>query len=94
MFNNSGTLYFSHISLGPQNIAGLKEEMVDNEKAAAALLAENESIKSKIEFMEANKLEEYDEELFKVFEVLKQLDNKKLVGIERAKVIAQIIKSC
>ena len=42
--------------------------------------------------MQENNLEVYDEDIFKVNEVLKKLDDNSLTGIERAKVIASIIK--
>lgn len=89
----SAAFYFSNMSISVQTKEGLEAEMVENENSIKELMAENESIKLKIEFIAANSLEEYDDELFKVYEVLKQLDNKKLTGIERAKVIAKIIKN-
>jgi len=56
------------------------------------LQKEKAIIDSQIAFMKENNINEYDEDLFKVHEVLKKLDDVTLTGIERAKVIASIIK--
>ncbi len=91
-YGSSNALYLFQITLGDQTIEGLQQEINDNSEEVMRLKAENESIERKIAFMKENDLKEYDEDLFKVNEVLKQLDNKKITGLEKAKLIAAIIK--
>ena len=73
-----------------------KEDMQASKKYLDEKISEMQKEKllldSQIAFMQDNNLEEYDEDLFKVNEVLKKLDDVTLTGIERAKVIASIIK--
>lgn len=90
--SSGGAFYFSNMTMSEQTVKGLEEEMKANLEEIAEIMEANEVISSQISFMKENDLEEYDEDLHKTFEVLKSLDNKKLSGLERAKVIASIIK--
>lgn len=90
---SGAALYFRYMAVAAETIEELTNEIADNEKSIKELGAENELIRSKIEFMQTNALEEFDDEVFKTYHVLKQLDNKKLTDIEKAKIIARIIKS-
>ena len=101
--NNNGTYYrldtknsynvmltdIEIYELTKENFEELKKNL---EKKISQLQKEKTLIDSKLTFMKENNLEVYDEDLFKVNEVLKKLDDTTLTGIERAKVIASIIK--
>ena len=56
------------------------------------LKEEISELNSKLDFMNEHKLEEYDSDTFKAFSVLKLVDNKKLSTIDKAKLIAELIK--
>lgn len=91
--NNQGAyIGLNEIEILPQTIEELQNEKLENDKLIADLIEEKNIIDNKIAFLQENNLEEYDEELFKITEVLKKLDDGSLTGIERAKAIADIIK--
>lgn len=48
--------------------------------------------RAKMAFMEANGLEKYDEDEFKVYSTLEALENPKTSKMEKAKIIAKLIK--
>ena len=74
------------------SIEDMQESKKILDEKISSLQKEKVAIDSKIAFMQENNLTEYDEDLYKVNEVLKKLDDATLTGIERAKVIASIIK--
>lgn len=89
---NYSSIMLADMEILPQTIAELLEEKELNDKAIAGLQQDKLDIDSKIAFMKENNVDEYDEELYKVTQVLKKLDDGSLTGIERAKAIASIIK--
>lgn len=62
------------------------------ESRIKSLKEEIAELNSKLDFMNEHKLEEYDADTFKAFSVLKLVDNKKLSTIDKAKLIAELIK--
>lgn len=62
------------------------------EKEISSLQDKIKSEQEKLDFMTENKLNEFDETQFKVFQTLKTLDNKELSTIERSKIIASLIE--
>jgi hypothetical protein len=66
-----------------------KEELTSKIKSLKEEITE---LNSKLDFMNEHKLEEYDADTFKAFSVLKLVDNKKLSTIDKAKLIAELIK--
>lgn len=89
---NSYSVMLTDIEMYELTKADFEESKKNLDEKINELQKEKVSIDSKIAFMQENNLEVYDEDLFKVNEVLKKLDDNSLTGIERAKVIASIIK--
>lgn len=67
-----------------EDIANLKKNIQNYEKEIVLL-------QNKLEFIEENKLEEFDENTFKAYHTLKLIDNNKLSQIEKAKLISNLI---
>ena len=86
------SLYLNAVEFCSNSAEEINEEIKENEKRAAALLSENDNLKLRLEFMKENGMKEFDEEVFKTFGVLKTLDQQGLTNLERAKIIAKIIK--
>lgn len=72
-----------------------KEQLEESIKDLNNSIKELEDLKkvtlSKIEFISENGLEEFDENTFKSFHVLKMLDDNKLSRIEKAKLISKLV---
>ena len=90
---NSYNVLLTDIEIYELTKADLEESKKVLDKKINELHEEKISIDGKLAFMQENNLEVYDEDLFKVNEVLKKLDDNSLTGIERAKVIASIIRN-
>jgi hypothetical protein len=101
--NNNGTYYrldtknsYSVMLTDIEMHEITKEDFEESKKILdekiSQLQKEKTLIDAKLTFMKENNLEFYEEDIFKVNEVLKKLDDNSLTGIERAKVIASIIK--
>lgn len=90
---NGYTLYFYDVTLiQEETIADINEAIKFQEKIMKDAGKEIESLKLKEDFMIANKLETWNEDEYKVYTVLQTLKTKKS-DIEKAKVIAELIKS-
>lgn len=89
---NSYSVMLTDVEMCNLSIEDMQESKKVLDKKIIYLQKEKVAIDSKIAFMQENNLTEYDEDLYKVNEVLKKLDDATLTGIERAKVIASIIK--
>lgn len=83
---------FNCLKVINSTVKELEKDLLDIDKEIIALNTEKESIRSKIQFMEDNELEIYDEDTFKAFSTLSLLDNNKLSKIEKAKLISKLIK--
>ena len=86
--------YFNYcdLELCPLTIEELNATKVANIARIADIVAANTKIDQQIAFITDNNLTEYDEDLFKVTQVLKQLEIDGLSILDRAKAIASIIK--
>ena len=76
----------------PLTIEQIQEAIKDLDTEIEANKKEQEVLRSKIKFMQENKLDVYDEDTFKVYYTLNLLDNDKLSKIEKSKLISQLIK--
>ena len=83
---------FNDIELPLMTIEELNEMKADNDKSIAEFVKENADIDNKISFMNQYELKEFDEDLYKVNSVLTTLD-KEMSNIEKAKLIAHLIKN-
>lgn len=90
----TNALYFTQIAFASADtIPDLEVEIKKNKDKIKELQKDNESLSMKIEFMKENDMEEYDENVFKSYEVMKLLEKEGMTTIEKAKIIAKIIKS-
>jgi hypothetical protein len=80
----SWTFYPADLELTPVT----REEI---EKEISELQAKIKEEQEKLKFMDDNKVEEFDETQFKVFQTLATLDNKELSALEKSKLIASLI---
>ncbi len=83
--HSAGFVYGCELKL----VAETKEELTNIVNEAKLTISEAEA---KLKFMEDTDSDVYDENTFKAFNVLKLVDNKKLSNIEKAKLIAELIK--
>ena len=75
----------------PQDLELLPQTREEIEKEIASLKEKIKSEQEKLDFMNENKVEEFDETQYKVFQTLKTLEDKNLSPIERSKIIAGLI---
>ncbi len=85
-------IYYYEVELMGGTLEDLQNEQKDNLKEIEKLKAENAILDEKMEYMKVNELTEYDEDLFRVFYILKVLDKKNVTGMDRAKAVQDIIK--
>lgn len=91
--SNSGILYYlDQVAIGDQSLKSLEESITENDKEIKRLQSENELTDQKISFMKENKMDTYDDDVFKVLEVLHALEAKSGTKLEKAMAIAKIIK--
>lgn len=87
------TIYWYELELvNPSTVEELEKDLDRIKSDVAKLEAEYETTKLKIAFIKENQLEEFNEDQFKVYQTLQVLKTKKS-DIEKAKLIAQLIKS-
>lgn len=93
-YNGCGcTLYFYDVTLiGEETLGDIADAIALQNTIIKEAEQEIESLEAKKKFMVANKLEVYNEDEYKVYTVLQTLKGKK-TDIEKAKVIAELIKS-
>lgn len=87
------TVYGSEFKFGESKLKDLQEEVKSIENEILESKKQIEVIQQKIAFMVDQGLEEYDEDTFKAFSILKMLDDKKLSNIDKAKLISTLVKS-
>lgn len=85
-------IYGAEFSIMEYMIEALDLENIELEKKIKDLKDEMRKNSQKIKFMKENNLKEFDETDFKVFSVLETLETEGLSKVERAKVIAKLIK--
>jgi len=91
--HHGNTLRYSSFRLPiAQKKKELLEEIICLKADKKKIDNEINSIKDKIEFITENQCEKFDEEEFKAFQTLKLVDNPKLSRIEKAKLIAKLLK--
>jgi len=83
--NLVGSVYGNEIKLAEET----KESLTTIINESKLRISEAET---KLQFMEDTGSDVYDENTFKAFNVLKLVDDKKLSNIEKAKLIAELIK--
>lgn len=71
----------------------VEKNIKDLKKQIKALQTEIKGEESKIKFMQENKLDTYDEEEFKVYKTLEALEDPATSKVQKAKIIAALIKS-
>lgn len=87
--------YFFHTELeiaDPATTEELNDEIKFINSEISSYKEKISELKLKIKFMKENNLKEFDEDQFKVFSVLKAL-NENSSDIEKAKIISELIKS-
>ena len=85
-------IYFSDIELSPLTLEDLNKDKENISKSIEDLKKDSVEIDNRIAFMKEYNLDEFDEDLHKVNSVLTTLD-KEMSNIEKAKLIAQLIKN-
>lgn len=85
------TIYYHEVIMIGGTLADLEEEQKDNLAQINQLKEDNNTLDEKMEYMKVNGLVDYDDELFKVFNILKVLDRKTVTGMDRAKAVREII---
>jgi hypothetical protein len=94
VINYVGTSVLQHVSTKPE--LSTKEGFVSAIKSTEAKIAELTSsirvIRQKLDFMEQHGLEEYDENVFKAYEIMRLSKDENLTEIARAKMIAELVK--
>ena len=92
--NNLGYINFYDLELSILlTVEELNKISEDNLKKIVDITVENTEIANKIKFITDNNLTNFDEDLYKVNTVLNTLDNAGLSTLERAKIIANLIKN-
>lgn len=86
------SFYIEDVELCPLTIEQISDAIKALDTEIEANKKEQEVLRSKIKFMQENKLDVYDEDTFKVYHTLKLLDNDKLSKIEKSNLISQLIK--
>ena len=89
---NCNSIYYYEVEFCGGTLDDLQSEQKENLLEIEKLRAENAILDEKMEYMKVNDLTEYDEDLFKVFNILKVLDKKNVTGMDRAKAVQDIIK--
>lgn len=89
----TNSIYFTNFTIEGYTIEAFEEQIEVNKKEIKELQEENKSLEARIKFMKENDMEEYDEDVFKSLEVLQLLEKDNLSQIDKAKIIANIIKN-
>lgn len=84
--------YYEFVVLTEETVEDLNENIKRLKKDKKDIDAEIKTVEAKIEFMKTNSLEKYDEDEFKVFQTLQTLDDASTTAMEKAKIIAKLIR--
>jgi hypothetical protein len=69
----------------------LRAERAELVKSIEDTEKEIKDVEGKLAYLKDNNLDEYDEELFRVLDVLTVIDDKKLDKVQRAKAVMQLM---
>lgn len=86
------SVYGCELKLEGDTIESIKEDIKDLKKSIEEQKEEVKVLESKIKFMEENKLESYDENVFKAYHTL-SIISEGTTTMEKAKAIAELFKS-
>lgn len=84
--------YANEIKIYSSSIEDLEEENVSITKKIEELTKEINDNTLKVEFMKLNNITEFDETDFKVYKTLDLLENNTISKLEKAKLIADLVK--
>lgn len=88
---NTAIYYYDIELVNDQTIADIVEEIAEQNRVIRNAEQAIDDLEIKKKFMVANKLEVFDEDQYKVYQVLQTLKGKK-TDLEKSAVIAQLIK--
>lgn len=88
------SIYFRELIMLPANAAQLDDEIKALRKTKKAIDAEISELKDKIQFIKDQKIEEFDDETFKNWRILKEIKGNmdKLDSYEFAQTLTKLIK--
>jgi hypothetical protein len=92
-YNTSVWISLNEVKILPYTKINLQELSRDINIKISELSKENDLIEDKITYLEETKLEEFDETEYKVYQILKLLNVSNITDIEKAKLIADMIKN-